>query len=213
MEPDNAIAKVEIVEGSFVEQAPIEFKPWPKIPRLRRNVIVTEKLDGTNACVVVTDDGRVYCQSRTRLITPEHDNYGFAKWVKAHEAELQALGPGHHFGEWWGKGIQRGYNQIEKRFSLFNTARWANPSRPECCGVVPILYQGLMLGQEFEDAIHIEKSVAAPGYPFPEGVVVFHPQSGTMFKFTVDGDGHKEALIPDQVGPKIQRDTLLVQGA
>lgn len=30
-----------------------EFQAWPKIPRLHRNCIVTEKIDGTNACVVI----------------------------------------------------------------------------------------------------------------------------------------------------------------
>jgi len=31
----------------------VEFQPWPKIPRLNRGILVTEKLDGTNACVVI----------------------------------------------------------------------------------------------------------------------------------------------------------------
>lgn len=29
----------------------IEFKAWPKIPRLFRDVIITEKIDGTNAAI------------------------------------------------------------------------------------------------------------------------------------------------------------------
>jgi hypothetical protein len=33
--------------------SPIEFQPWPKIARLNRNIIITEKLDGTNAAVVI----------------------------------------------------------------------------------------------------------------------------------------------------------------
>lgn len=31
----------------------IEFREWPKIHRLNREVIVTEKIDGTNACIIV----------------------------------------------------------------------------------------------------------------------------------------------------------------
>lgn len=27
----------------------------------------------------------------------------------------------------------------------------------------------------------------------PEGVVLFHSQTGTLFKWTFDGDGHKES--------------------
>jgi hypothetical protein len=103
-----------------------EFTPFPKIPRLFRRVFVTEKLDGTNACVVVPEDPTqpVLAQSRTRFITPEADNYGFADWVSGHETGLRNLGPGRHFGEWWGAGINRGYGLEERRFSLFNVSRW-----------------------------------------------------------------------------------------
>ena len=34
-----------------------EFKPWPKIARLNRTVIVTEKIDGTNGIIHVAEDG------------------------------------------------------------------------------------------------------------------------------------------------------------
>src|SRR5690242_770744 len=61
------------------------FQAWPKIPRLFRRFIITEKIDGTNAAVVVTEDGEVLAQSRTRFITPDSDNFGFAAWVKEHE--------------------------------------------------------------------------------------------------------------------------------
>lgn len=85
-----------------------DFEGFPKTSRYSRGCIITEKLDGTNAQVFVTDDGRLYAGSRNRWITPEDDNYGFAKWVRANAEELKLLGPGRHFGEWWGNGIQRG---------------------------------------------------------------------------------------------------------
>lgn len=145
-------------EQLFLSQAP-KFRPWPKIGRLNRDIIITEKLDGTNAAVVITDDGRVYAQSRTRVLTPQNDNFGFRAWVDENaEALKYALGPGTHFGEWWGKGIQRGYGMTEKRFSLFNTDKWFDKTKglfeaytPEiiavreagvALGVVPILYSG-----------------------------------------------------------------------
>jgi hypothetical protein len=80
-------------------------------------------------------------RSRSRWITPDDDNFGFAAWVEANRDELLTLGPGRHFGEWWGSGIQRGYGlpKGEKRFSLFNVSRWGE-SRPACCHVVPVLY-------------------------------------------------------------------------
>jgi hypothetical protein len=55
---------------------------------------------------------------------------------------FEALGHGVHFGEWWGNGIQRGYELKEKRFSLFNTHRWTKETTPEGLYVVPVLYQG-----------------------------------------------------------------------
>jgi RNA ligase-like protein len=151
--------------------AGIEFIPFPKISRLNRDITITEKIDGTNAAIhigerasaVIIDNGvdsqgsadvsyelpsLVLAQSRTRIITPEEDNFGFARWVKENERALaEVLGPGTHFGEWWGAGIQRGYRQTRKWFSLFNYTRWSNdPSVASLASigvqVIPILYHG-----------------------------------------------------------------------
>lgn len=176
-----------------------EFVAFPSIPRLKRGMVVTEKIDGTNAQVYITEDGQMIAGSRSRWITPEADNYGFAQWVAEHEEELRGLGPGHHFGEWWGAGIQRRYGLAEKRFSLFNAGRWSaeNPP-PACCGVVPVLYQGDFSMEAVEGCLHrlrTEGSVAAPGFMQPEGVVVFHVQSRQLFKVTLDkNDGHKSEV-------------------
>lgn len=47
-----------------------EFQEFPKIVRYSRDVIVTEKIDGTNACLFIGDDGEFLTGSRTRWITP-----------------------------------------------------------------------------------------------------------------------------------------------
>jgi hypothetical protein len=172
-----------------------EFKEFGKIPRLFREVVVTEKIDGTNACIIVSDDGtEIAAQSRNRLITPEADNYGFARWVQEHKDELLRLGPGHHYGEWWGKGINRGYGLEEKRFSLFNVNRWA-AERPACCHAVPILNRGIGIDDGAQlslDMLRENGSFAAPGFMKPEGVVVFHTALNGYFKATLEGDaGHK----------------------
>ena len=113
------------------------------------------------------------------------------------------LGPGRHYGEWWGSGIGRGYGLTkgEKRFSLFNVSRWAEEmgdqraaSRPKCCLTVPILYRGMFLTQEIEaclDRLRTFGSVAAPGFMRPEVVVVFHPQGNCGFKKTIVNDEGK----------------------
>ena len=103
-----------------------EFRPFPKIPRLSREIIITEKIDGTNASITITEDGQFLTGSRNRWITPEDDNFGFSAWAHANKDVLMGLGVGTHFGEWWGHGIQRGYGlpKGRRRFSLFNVGRW-----------------------------------------------------------------------------------------
>jgi hypothetical protein len=174
----------------------IPFVEWPKIPRLSRNCIVTEKIDGTNASIFVGESGEFLTGSRTQWIAPEKDNYGFAKWAQEHKEELLNLGPGHHFGEWWGSGIQRRYGVAEKRFSLFNTARWRDAvDRPACCGVVPVLYAGPFDTLQIDTVIRCLEtggSAAAPGFMDPEGVIVWHDAARMMFKKTIKKDAeHK----------------------
>lgn len=174
----------------------IEFRGWPKIARLNRDIIVTEKIDGTNAAIGVTEDGEVYAQSRTRVITLEKDNFGFAKWVSEHtEALAEGLGVGLHFGEWWGPGIQRGYGLAQRRFSLFNADRWDPVEDAAELGpyihVVPVLYEGPfseMAIRHTLDHLRVHGSEASPGFMRPEGIVVYHTAARTMFKVTVEGD-------------------------
>lgn len=194
------------------------FVPFPKIARLCREIVITEKLDGTNASVCIEDVevlnrdeyeasfGKplaysfdaydrivaVRAGSRSRFITPEQDNHGFAKWVIEHVNELALLGPGRHYGEWWGKGIQRNYGINQKVFSLFNTERWNDSTvRPSCCSVVPMLYKGKFTQEAIERALHDLKtngSYAAPFYMDPEGIVVYHTAANISFKVTLKDD-------------------------
>ncbi len=78
------------------------FPAFPSIPRLKRQSTITEKIDGTNGLIFISDEGVIRAGSRNRWITPGDDNYGFARWVDEHKAELANLGPGHHYGEYWG---------------------------------------------------------------------------------------------------------------
>jgi hypothetical protein len=176
-----------------------EFEAFPKIKRLSREIVITEKIDGTNAQVFITEDGQILAGSRTRWITPQSDNYGFAAWVAANTEELRKLGAGRHFGEWWGSGIQRRYGLAEKRFSLFNTAKWSDDAvRPACCSVVPVIYTGPFetgMVDEVIEHLRVHGSHAAPGFMDPEGIVVFHTASSQLFKKTVKGDErHKNEL-------------------
>lgn len=127
---------------------PVVFQEFEKIARLNREVIVTEKIDGTNGQVHIRPaDGSVLvhgydCQvsidgvphyiragSRNRWVAHVggDDNNGFGRWVYQNAHELAGLGVGAHFGEWWGAGIQRRYGCKEKHWSLFNVGRWLSP--------------------------------------------------------------------------------------
>lgn len=184
----------------------MEFTGFPKIARLNREIIVTEKIDGTNAQIFIKEcsphvphslelNDRFYViwpGSRNRWITTQDDNFGFAKWVEENKQELLKLGPGAHFGEWYGKGIQHGYGMTDKRFALFNVSRWSGvETRPACCGVVPILYQGPFNQASIDGAVeHLRQlgSVMVPGFMKPEGIIVYHTAANQMFKVTLIKD-------------------------
>ena len=215
----------------------MNFTEFQKIPRLSRECIITEKIDGTNGSIFIepvvnflpvkivpalpggvalfeSDDAKIEywlkahsafyrvrgpngldmimaAGQRTQWTDPKGGNAGFGKWVYDNREELVKLGPGHHFGEWWGGKIQRGYGLKEKRFSLFNTSRWNDETKPTCCHVVPVLYQGLFTTTAVDEAIERlqrEGSLAAPGFMNPEGVVVYHVAGNLMFKKTIEKD-------------------------
>lgn len=180
-----------------------EFVGFQKIPRLSREIVVTEKIDGTNAQIVIDEMGKMLVGSRSQWITPENDNHGFARWAHENYDSLVRLGPGRHYGEWWGSGIQRSYGLKEKRFSLFNTSRWGE-QRPTCCQVVPIIYQGPFSEAAIMAALEELKtkgSLAAPGFMRPEGIVVFHTAANFCFKKTLEKDEEwkgKNGGVPPQ---------------
>lgn len=184
----------------MTEFNPLEptFVSWGKIPRLNRDIVITEKIDGTNAAIGILDDGTVYAQSRKKIITPEQDSAGFARWVADNENAIRhLLGPGLHFGEWWGKGIQRGYGQDRKWFSLFNTKRWIAPgidhASMEEIGIriVPVLYEGPFDQAKIDECLASLRewgSVTSVGYTDPEGIIIFHTAANHCFKVTLKDD-------------------------
>jgi hypothetical protein len=221
----------------------IEFTPYPKTARLFKDglgMVVTEKIDGTNAAVGVIDIGPsddiaehdaelltaityddtadrwygVYAQSRNRIIRPVRhtedkgsDNYGFAQWTFDNaKALVRTLGPGLHYGEWWGQGIARKYDMDRKVFSLFNTSRWRHLDVPEArlslgipneLRVVPVLYVGQLDSEDVLASMRLLEShgsYASPGFMQPEGVCVYLPSVRQTFKVTFDGDKPKWQL-------------------
>jgi len=219
-----------------------DFQKFPSIPRYRKDIQITEKIDGTNAAIgiqpainedytpnplfghapredCITDEAgnpvHVYAQSRSRIITPgkSTDNYGFAQYVRDNASNLYLLlGAGIHYGEWYGSGINRNYGLTERRFALFNTARYTTDSlynngvidaRTLRIDVVPTLYtgpayytpEGSHVPQDAVrnamDALSITGSHLVPGFMNPEGVVIFHTASRQRYKATYDYDEGK----------------------
>jgi hypothetical protein len=206
-----------------------EFHAFNKIPRLSRDIILTEKLDGTCSLVYIDENNLIYAGSKERWLWGEpqeeihNDNHGFAHWVKENKDELKQLGRGYHYGEFLGQGIQRSYGLKEKRFYLFNVGRWVdyrnipcgqfpreyeefylrelkekkqNPKLefcPECCYLVPILYEGSFdMERIILELNSLEEfgSKAIPGFKPAEGLIVFHTAGKYLFKKTIiDDDG------------------------
>lgn len=189
----------------------IEFEAWPKTTRLFRPVTVTEKIDGTNACIIFaqdedTPDGyELGVQSRNRLITPWDDNQGFAQWVAENHGELfEKLSYGRHYGEWWGQKIGRKYNMTHRVFSIFNTDLWSvqpyvAPPKFEIGDAVltsaPVLYRGdfdqdkilgaaaALLRDGSEASSHLGED-----FDKPEGICIWHSQTRQVQKFTFDNN-------------------------
>lgn len=163
----------------------IEFKAWPKIQRLDKNTVtITEKIDGTNACVIVDNGQVVGAQSRNRLLTLEADNMGFANWVEQNKEPLATLGDGYHYGEWAGPGIQKNPHCLsQKTFFLFDSRMHGlfenNPEHPakDVVSVVPILYTGWYSPEIVDDILwYLEEGdigLGAGKETNPEGIIIY----------------------------------------
>lgn len=222
-----------------------DFREFPKMARYSRECIVTEKIDGTNAQILIVptselshgdnlphatvvedfgvpDSVVMFVGSRTRWITPgkNTDNAGFAEWAKNNFSQLKRLGPGRHFGEWWGSKIQRTYGRTDRVFSLFNVSRWIQNGDWEdtgvhdketgitvsCCRTVPILVQGQFSSELIERAMNrlrTDGSIAQPGFMQPEGIVIWHCAGNIGFKKTLLHDESPKTLIQNE-NPKTQ---------
>lgn len=195
----------------------MEFEKFPKIARYAKEAVtITEKIDGTNAALLI-EGGALQAASRSRLITPDDDNHGFARWAYENTDELvELLGEGRHFGEWWGHGIQRGYGLKNKFFSLFNTYRFRDLAAEypaglwigdHGLGVVPVLADEvpLFMLDEVLASVELELEVggshAAPnalsehGIP-AEGLMIYFHELRTYLKAPF-GKAPKSTQLPE----------------
>ena len=129
----------------------VNFKSYMHVERLssedceglldNNDVVVTAKVDATNACVWHDDTDseqyRLRCGSRKREINPNDDNAGFAMWIdESDDDEVNCLRELCHdyphfvvYGEWMAKfvGQIKDYNQDAKYhmyiFDVFDTEK------------------------------------------------------------------------------------------
>lgn len=205
-----------------------EFVAWPKTPRLNKTAVtITEKLDGSNGCISfertsliggpkgddnvlalapTADQGwlAMRVQSRKRFLGDgkANDNFGFAAWAVENAEQLAViLGEGRHYGEWYGRGIQRGYGLEDRRFALFSPWRYQHvPFQNEglALELVPTLetttldHLSMAISRQLEGLLHGSR---VNEYPNPEGIVVNIMGVDKPFKYILDNpDTHKGAL-------------------
>ena len=173
----------------------MEFKAFDSISRINKlEMTITQKIHGTNAQVFIVelDEGKhdslsaikvddkfytIQAGSRNRWIYLGDDNHGFAGHVDRYKEEyIRLLGPGRHFGEWAGPGINSGEGLSEKTLLLFN--HWQFPTDrplPPQTAVVPVLYKGafdLATIEAVADDLKTNGSKLVPGFKRPEGIVI-----------------------------------------
>lgn len=188
----------------------MSYPSFPSIERLENlHCVITEKIDGTNGLIEYWIDSNPnhfpYCQvrfgSRNRYITTTDDNSGFANFFFSHKSRiLEIIGNLEEpptqsiriYGEWFGKGIQRGYGLDQKYFMPFSSF-WAEkmieagiPNIKEPA----ILYTGKFIEAEVDHQMGILKfdgSHVVPGYRNPEGIVIYFSHYNFRLKQTFTG--------------------------
>jgi hypothetical protein len=146
-------------------------------------------MDGTNGQILVTKDGDIFIGSRARWLSEKEDNHGFYKWVVERQDYIKDnVPPGRYYGEFVGKGIQRGYGLDIKRFYLFSTYSSFEDGEENGFYQVPVLSMTTNLHEAARDAeyLYAAGSVAVPGFMKPEGVVVRSSLTGQAWKHIIN---------------------------
>ena len=187
---------------------------YPKYPKTHRleniNCIISEKVDGTNGLIhgiydSKTESFKVKFGSRTRYLNPEvkdGDNFGFASFYlpykKLFKKLFNSLREEHSdlcdikiYGEWFGKGIQRGYGLENKYFMPFNKYYAAFLQQGSIPNIIePYIFCECKYNiQESLDAMSLLRangSYLIPGYDNPEGIIINFRDLDIRFKETIN---------------------------
>ena len=176
-----------------------EFNGYPKTKRLDdATFVISEKIDGSNGVIHVDPYTKaVTAGSRSKWLgddgSKSWDNHGFGEWVKENTSELQKLPAGIHYGEWYGRGINRNYGLKERKFMLFDRKKYQDlPSLPECVELETLLtpelsiwFLGRTCCEELDD-LKENGSRHVPGFMKPEGIIVRFKSMGQVMKVILD---------------------------
>lgn len=148
--------------------------PWALDPI---HVVITEKIHGFNARLGRTQDGVAWVGSRNQVVDPEKDRLqGFVPWALS---VIEHVPPGYTvYGEWAGKGIQKGLDYGAPRFFAFGLRYLGEPVQPLIdtiatlipCDIAPVLYEGPLPSVEVLDALRRGRSLLAE--QDREGIVI-----------------------------------------
>lgn len=169
----------------FEDRSLVEHKKFGKIPRLGNlNVVITEKLDGTNGVVWVSPDkSLLHAGSRNKWLTENDDNAGFYKFCTENAEALLRLDPGYHYGEFVGPGIQKNrYGLAEKQFFLFDTRLEERYADHPCIHTVPLIDTATF------DNIKVPErgTLSKIGLSIVEGYMLYIPQLHQYIKIVYD---------------------------
>jgi len=142
-----------------------EFKRYPRIKRSLGlgNMLITEKIDGTNAMFVIEDKKLTLLGTHRRQLLmigdpkliehyqhipdleyreslmaeePRRAHFGFVGWCEDHKEELESIGDGVYYGEWVTpevKGCQRYPYEGPPKLFLFCPQRWPEQRPQPAC--------------------------------------------------------------------------------
>ena len=184
------------------------YSSFPSIERLENiYCVISEKIDGTNGLIEINETN-VRFGSRNRYISFSDDNAGFANFFKDYEARFKDAAkdittdksyPLRIYGEWFGRGIQRGYGLKDKFFMPFSSFYSEKLIEYQVPNVITpnIMYTG-KFSMEVVDTcmqqLKLNGSGVVKDYKQPEGIVIFFPKYNFRLKETFDGAKWKDAL-------------------
>lgn len=145
--------------GSFLPPGDDEGDMLPFGTFANKRVVVSEKVDGANAAISFTDEGRMLLQSRSRILDPEHIELGpyagLHAWSQRVEDELfRVLGTRYvMYGEWVKKKQSVFYDALPQDFlemdvldktseQFLSTPLRRSLLRPLPLASVPVLAEG-----------------------------------------------------------------------